>query len=84
MELNLLELEFLVRVGWRIVPKGEVLDEYYRSLVGRCQSRYAISAVSVGDHEASDALPGPSSASTPSERRLGTSPSADQGGETSR
>ncbi|KAF8454978.1 cyclin-domain-containing protein, partial [Terfezia claveryi] len=35
MELNLLELEFLTRVGWRIVPRGEVLGEYYRSLVGR-------------------------------------------------
>ncbi|KAI5796702.1 cyclin-domain-containing protein, partial [Pyronema domesticum] len=33
MELNMLELEFLVRVGWRIVPKAEVLEEYYRSLV---------------------------------------------------
>jgi hypothetical protein len=43
MELNLLELEFLVRVGWRIVPRGEVLDEYYRSLVGRCQAIYSIS-----------------------------------------
>jgi len=84
MELNLLELEFLVRVGWRIVPKGEVLDEYYRSLVGRCQSRYAISVASVGDHEASDAPPGPSSTSTPSERQLGASSSADEEGEMSR
>lgn len=42
MELNLLELEFLVRVGWRIVPKGEVLGEYYRSLIGRVQNRYII------------------------------------------
>lgn len=42
MELNLLELEFLVRVGWRIVPKGEVLEEYYRSLIGRLQTKYVI------------------------------------------
>ncbi|RPB02627.1 cyclin-domain-containing protein [Choiromyces venosus 120613-1] len=79
MELNLLELEFLVRVGWRIVPKGEVLDEYYRSLVGRCQSRYSISAISLdGDNngEASNApqtpptpTTRPSSSSTTSERR---------------
>lgn len=34
-ELALLELEFLVRVQWRIVPKPEVLEEYYRSLVER-------------------------------------------------
>ncbi|KAI9863878.1 MAG: hypothetical protein M1813_003530 [Trichoglossum hirsutum] len=35
-ELALLELEFLWRVHWRIVPKPEVLVEYYRSLVERC------------------------------------------------
>ncbi|KAK5309846.1 Pho80p cyclin [Exophiala xenobiotica] len=34
-ELALLELEFLVRVQWRIVPVPEVLTDYYRSLVGR-------------------------------------------------
>ncbi|KAL6720119.1 Pho80p cyclin [Lecanora helva] len=36
-ELALLELEFLWRVEWRIVPKPEVLVEYYRSLVGRSE-----------------------------------------------
>ncbi|KAK6525498.1 hypothetical protein TWF694_005629 [Orbilia ellipsospora] len=34
-ELNVLELEFLNRVGWRIVPQAEVLREYYVSLVRR-------------------------------------------------
>ncbi|KAF3917169.1 Cyclin-U4-1 [Dactylellina cionopaga] len=34
-ELNVLELEFLNRVGWRIVPQAEVLREYYLSLVRR-------------------------------------------------
>jgi hypothetical protein len=34
-ELALLELEFLWRVEWRIVPKPEVLVDYYRSLVER-------------------------------------------------
>ncbi|KAI9796405.1 MAG: hypothetical protein M1833_006177 [Piccolia ochrophora] len=34
-ELALLELEFLARVQWRIVPKPEVLEDYYRSLVRR-------------------------------------------------
>ncbi|KAF8468397.1 cyclin-domain-containing protein [Kalaharituber pfeilii] len=48
MELNLLELEFLTRVGWRIVPRGEVLAEYYRSLVGRMSSRYAIDERATG------------------------------------
>ncbi|KAI9774944.1 MAG: hypothetical protein M1840_000160 [Geoglossum simile] len=36
-ELALLELEFLWRVHWRIVPKPEVLVDYYRSLVERCE-----------------------------------------------
>jgi len=31
-----LELEFLQRVEWRIVPQPEVLVDYYRSLVERC------------------------------------------------
>lgn len=35
-ELALLELEFLTRVEWRIVPQPEVLEDYYQSLVVRC------------------------------------------------
>jgi len=35
-ELALLELEFLFRVEWRIVPQPEVLVDYYQSLVERC------------------------------------------------
>lgn len=35
-ELKLLELEFLYRVDWRIVPNPEVLVAYYRGLVDRC------------------------------------------------
>ncbi|KFZ20476.1 hypothetical protein V501_00116 [Pseudogymnoascus sp. VKM F-4519 (FW-2642)] len=34
-ELGLLELEFLHRVDWRIVPNPEVLVDYYRGLVAR-------------------------------------------------
>ena len=34
-ELALLELDFLTRMEWRIVPKPEVLVDYYRSLVKR-------------------------------------------------
>lgn len=37
-ELALLELEFLWRVEWRIVPRPEVLEDYYRSLVDRSES----------------------------------------------
>jgi hypothetical protein len=34
-ELALLELEFLARLDWRIVPKPEVLCDYYVSLIKR-------------------------------------------------
>ena len=34
-ELATLELEFLQKVQWKIVPKPEVLEDYYRSLVDR-------------------------------------------------
>jgi len=34
-ELALLELEFLTKMEWRIVPKPEVLCDYYKSLIGR-------------------------------------------------
>lgn len=35
-ELKLLELEFLHRVDWKIVPNPEVLVAYYKGLVDRC------------------------------------------------
>ncbi|KAF2671626.1 cyclin-domain-containing protein [Microthyrium microscopicum] len=34
-ELAMLELDFLGRLDWIIVPKAEVLEDYYRSLVAR-------------------------------------------------
>lgn len=34
-ELALLELEFLEKLEWRIVPRPEVLVDYYRGLVER-------------------------------------------------
>lgn len=37
-ELGLLELEFLYRVDWRIVPNPEVLVDYYRGLVSRTEA----------------------------------------------
>ncbi|KAL6228949.1 hypothetical protein BDW75DRAFT_118886 [Aspergillus navahoensis] len=42
-ELALLELEFLFRVEWRIVPQPEVLNDYYQSLAERCDG-YEIQA----------------------------------------
>lgn len=37
-ELAMLEMEFLFRVQWRIVPEPEVLVDYYQSLVERCEN----------------------------------------------
>lgn len=36
-ELALLELELLSRVDWRIIPRAQDLDDYYRNLVDRCE-----------------------------------------------
>ncbi|KAK9447438.1 cyclin-domain-containing protein [Limtongia smithiae] len=41
-ELNMLEVEFLVRVGWRIVPKVQTLHEYYRRMISRMSEVYAL------------------------------------------
>ncbi|KAK9457969.1 cyclin-domain-containing protein [Dipodascopsis uninucleata] len=41
-ELNLLEVEFLVRVGWRVVPPYKALDEYYRRMVARMSTAYCL------------------------------------------
>jgi len=35
-ELKTLELEFLTRVDWKIVPDPEILVAYYRGLINRC------------------------------------------------
>lgn len=50
-ELALLELEFLWRVEWRIVPKPEVLVDYYRSLVER-SDEYRIDTMAKLDTDA--------------------------------
>jgi hypothetical protein len=34
-ELALLELEFLTRIGWKIIPQAQTLVNYYESLVER-------------------------------------------------
>ncbi|KAK9459579.1 cyclin-domain-containing protein [Lipomyces oligophaga] len=41
-ELNLLEVEFLVRVGWRVVPSVKTLQEYYQRMVARMSDVYAL------------------------------------------
>lgn len=52
-ELALLELEFLWRVEWRIVPKPEVLVDYYRSLVERSEGYKIAEPVNRDSHSTS-------------------------------
>ncbi len=51
-ELALLELEFLWRVEWRIVPKPEVLVDYYKNLVERSEG-FEIEGSSTGSKASS-------------------------------
>jgi hypothetical protein len=50
-ELAMLELEFLFRTQWRIVPQPEVLVDYYKSLIERCDD-YEIDRTAVADDSA--------------------------------
>ena len=45
-ELSLLELEFLDRVDWKVVPNPKVLVDYYRGLVERAD-RYVFDNVAI-------------------------------------
>lgn len=62
-ELALLELEFLWRVEWRIVPQPEVLVDYYRSLVERCDEYILEPEIKSEEKSAEDCKAGISSAS---------------------
>jgi hypothetical protein len=50
-ELKLLELEFLTRVDWTIVPNPEVLVAYYRGLVERSPLYKFEKETNRGEHE---------------------------------
>lgn len=39
-ELNLLEVEFLIRVNYRIVPPADRLNQYFESMVKRMSNKY--------------------------------------------
>ncbi|RYO86566.1 hypothetical protein DL766_003439 [Monosporascus sp. MC13-8B] len=52
-ELKLLELEFLYRVDWKIVPNPEVLVAYYKGLVERCDG-YILEGDETPGEEADD------------------------------
>jgi hypothetical protein len=49
-ELGMLELDFLYRVDWRIVPNPEVLVDYYRGLVER-SNLYELADDSTSDED---------------------------------
>lgn len=55
-ELAMLELEFLFRTQWRIVPQPEVLEDYYKSLVERCDG-YEIDRTAPAPHPIDDSAP---------------------------
>lgn len=57
-ELNLLELEFLYRVDWRIVPNPEILVAYYRGLVERTPG-YELHSDESSTEDLSDESEGP-------------------------
>lgn len=52
-ELKLLELEFLYRVDWKIIPNPEVLVAYYKGLVERCDG-YALEKEASPSDDADD------------------------------
>ncbi|KAJ5477330.1 Nuc-1 negative regulatory protein preg [Penicillium diatomitis] len=62
-ELAMLELEFLFKVQWRIVPQPEILEDYYQSLIERCEG-FEIERISA-DHNTAPTAPSPA-ANTPS------------------
>jgi hypothetical protein len=58
-ELATLELDFLDRVNWKIVPKPEMLEDYYRSLVDRTdgyelETEESNDSTSIGESEDED------------------------------
>jgi hypothetical protein len=57
-ELATLELEFLQKVGWKIVPKPETLVDYYNSLVDRTEGFQLEEEASSGSSMAEDASEG--------------------------
>jgi hypothetical protein len=52
-ELGLLELDFLYRVDWRIVPNPEVLVDYYKGLVDR-NDNYVLEGTTKSEDEDSE------------------------------
>lgn len=66
-ELGLLELDFLYRVDWKIVPNPEVLVDYYRGLVERSEGYELEDDSESGDEDDDGDLDG-SSVGSPDDR----------------
>jgi len=67
-ELGLLELEFLYRVDWKIVPDPEVLVDYYGGLVERSNKYVMEEELNISQDGAEMVAAGNSSSSIPGER----------------
>jgi hypothetical protein len=63
-ELALLELEFLRRLDWRIVPKPEVLVDYYKGLVDRGTGYVIEKEQQLGPTVSSNQVPTPNGSAT--------------------
>ena len=63
-ELALLELEFLRRLEWRIVPKPEVLVDYYKGLVDRGTGYVIEKEPESGPTVSSTQMPNPTGSAT--------------------
>jgi hypothetical protein len=79
-ELKLLELEFLYRVDWKIVPNPELLVAYYKGLVERCP-RYVLEPEdeAVGKEKALVGIAGDANVRTEADGRATESASATSG-----
>jgi hypothetical protein len=64
-ELGMLELDFLYRVDWKIVPNPETLVEYYRGLVSRSEGYEIESDTSSIDDDEDVDVDGPEVSDTP-------------------
>jgi len=64
-ELGMLELDFLYRVDWKIVPNPETLVEYYKGLVSRAEGYEIESDMSSMDDDEEVDVDGPEVSDTP-------------------
>jgi hypothetical protein len=78
-ELAMLELDFLDRLDWNIVPKAETLDDYYRSLVTRADNFVLEDGSDDGEQDGTADKPD-SSPSEKAEEHKSTNPDSGQPG----